>query len=165
MPYVVHAESPEQLSWSQFIREPYVIKKGFVLAGLPALRARRIRPTSESREFGRFRLHLGRYDINPVRNSLKERLHGVPVAATLDGELVGAVNAFNLWVHPACREDSLATEMIVERFRYEPSGSAVWRSAIPVPMLYTPEGFNTLRASYREMVKRNLVDPGPAGCP
>ena len=165
MPYLVHTEKPEPLSWSQFIREPYEIKKAFVMPGIPALRARRIHPTSESRAFGRFIIHLGQYAADPVRNRSKMLNRGLPVAATLDGVLVGAVNSFDLWVHPACRKDKLAVEMIVDRFRYTRAGAGAPFEPGGKPMLYTPEGFAALKAGYREIVRRGLIDPGPAGCP
>lgn len=166
MPYLVHEGCPVRMSWSRFIREPYLIKKRFVLTGLPAHKARRVRPTAEKRAFKEFFIHLGRYDLDPAVNQQKIERHGLPVAATLDSELIGAVNSFNLWVHPAYTKKGLAVEMIVDRFRYTGDGAGRHFSEPDgPPMRYTPEGFAALRAGFLEIVKRGLIDPGPEGLP
>lgn len=165
MDYIVYPGSPITLSWSLYIREPYVLVERHVLPAIPEYKAKRVRPIGEGRPFGPFRLHPGRYVLDPEINAEKVLRKGLPLAATLDGELVGASNAFNLWVHPSFRKGtpSLAVEILVERIRYVGPDS---RFAKPVkPMRYTHAGFGALKESYRELVKRGLIDPGPDGVP
>jgi hypothetical protein len=164
--YLIHPENPLKLSWALFIREPYIIKERFVHPGLPGFQARWVHPVGEGRSWEQFKIHLGRYSLDAKKNAKKIANYGLPVAATLDGELVGAVNSFNLWVHPSFTKQRLAIEMIVDRFRYTGAGAGPhYTETSTEPMRYTPEGLAALKAGYREIVKRGLIDPGPAGVP
>lgn len=166
MEYLIYPENPLKLSWALFIREPYVVKDRFVLSGIPEFRANWVHPTGEGRQWEGFRIHLGRYSLDPAKNAMKTERHGLPVAATLDGELVGAVNSFNLWVHPAFTKKGLAVEMIVDRFRYTGAGAGPhYTETATEQMRYTPEGLAALKAGYRAIVERGLIDPGPEGLP
>ena len=154
---------PILLPWSKFIREPYAIRHSFG-ERYDLMRAKRIKPMGYGREFGNYRIHKGRFSELAQRNQDLIEAKGLPVAATLEGDLVASVCALTLWVHPEHRHKGLATEMVVDRFLY--TGDGLGRDANRDGVMnYTQEGFATLRAAYRLLVSRGVINPGPLGVP
>ncbi len=151
--------APEKLSLEQFMR-PYKVR-GFIMDAIPELKTRHIQPVGEGRSFGDFRIHLGRYDVDPAKNNAALKQTGVAVVALLDGEKVGASTALTLWVHPAFRTKKLAIELIIEHTRYtDVEGHLHFhrqREAAGRAMSYTPEGVAVMQATYAELVRRGLL--------
>jgi GNAT superfamily N-acetyltransferase len=151
------------LPWPKFIRDPYQIRRSFGERH-DLMRAKRIKPLGHGREFGKYRIHKGRFSELAHRNEHLIAAKGLPVAATLEGDLVASVCAVTLWVHPEHRGKGLATEMVIDRFLY--TGDGLGRDANREGIMnYTQEGFATLRAAYRLLVARGIIDPGPLGVP
>jgi hypothetical protein len=166
MSYVINPGHPEKLALSEFIRPGHKIGE-FIMPGIPELKVKKIRPTGEGRPFEEFRIHLGRYHLDPERNAMYVASQIGPVVAMLDGELVGGVTALSLWVHPAFRKKNLAIEMTIDHMRY--IGVEAWskfyrqREAVGVVMRYTAAGLETLKAAHAEMVRRGILLDEPSG--
>jgi hypothetical protein len=161
--YIINPGQPHVLSLSEFLRPGHIISH-FVHPSLAQSTFKRVTPVGSGREFGPFRIHLGRYALDPADNARRIESYSIPVVATFEGEKVGAGTATSLWVHPAFRRRDLAIEMIVDRMRY--TGIEDWlrfhhaREAAGLKMRYTAEGAETMKAVHAVMIERGLLIEG-----
>lgn len=154
---------PVSITWSQFIREPYEIGEPLGGDRMGSRRANTLaRPIGLGKEYGDYRIHAGRYDLDPEQHRRRVELRGQPVVATLDGQIVGACNGTFLWVHPSHRDTGLAIELLIELFLIV--GVKRWCRPPAIKagkrMRYSQEGLKALETMFRTMVGRGIVDPG-----
>jgi GNAT superfamily N-acetyltransferase len=130
--------------------------------GFMEARTKTLRPKGEGRPFGEYKLHEGRYAIDPERDNSLRDVKGVAIVATFDGLIVGSVNAEHFWVHPAHRGAGLGEEMMFERITK--IGIPEWLESskanfgLKKPVTFTESGLAARKRTYRLLVERGYIE-------